>query len=164
MKKSIYALLIGIMRSRNLVAKTEDPVFIKAPKTSAFPPQLSCVGVVFLIATAMIGCKSQEVITNSESLTYKENKLEYERDSIVIRDSVRIFVHGDTVFQDRFCTKLKTRYISRKDTVYSTNTVVEKQVVEKKVIPRWVWWVTGYGLLITGLVLIGIILKIKRIF
>jgi hypothetical protein len=53
--------------------------------------------------------------------------------------------------------------VQKTDTVVQINEkLVEKQVVQK-VIPRWAWWVTGYCLLVTGLIILGIILKVKRV-
>ncbi len=116
--------------------------------------------VLLLLSATLWSCKTIQTEVCQTEIS-KERSLDYERDTVYIVDSVCIFVHGDTVFRDRVHTKYKERVVARVDTIYSTNTVVEKQVVEKKVIPKWVWYCVGGCVIIVFLLIIGVILKIK---
>ncbi len=107
-------------------------------------------------------CRTVQTCTQALS-DIKERRIENERDSIYIRDSVIVRVAGDTVYKDRWHTEYKDRIVQQVDTVVQVDERVVETIVEKKVIPRWAWWVTGYGLLVTGLIILGIILKIKRV-
>ena len=110
----------------------------------------------------MPSCRSEQILTESVS-AIKERSERNERDSIVIRDSVVVFVQGDTIYKDRWHTEYKDRVLARVDTVVRVDERVVESVVEKKVIPKWCWWMIGYGVIVTGLMLIGVLLKIKRV-
>lgn len=118
---------------------------------------------VLLILTILIpSCRTVQTCTQALSDT-KERSLEYGKDSVYIIDSILVVRSADTVFRERWRTKYVEHVVQKTDTVVQINEkLVEKQVVQK-VIPRWAWWVTGYGVLVTGLIILGIILKIKRV-
>lgn len=107
-------------------------------------------------------CKSIKSVEKSESLITDKSDL-YERDSIVIRDSVIVRIAGDTVYKDRWHTEYKDRIVQQMDTVVRVDERIVETVVERKVVPRWTWWVTGYCLLVTGLIILWIIFKVKRV-
>ncbi len=118
--------------------------------------------VLLILSMLTVSCKTYQKVTeqNSSNVERSDN---YERDSIVIRDSVIVRIAGDTVYKDRWHTEYKDRVVQQVDTVVRVDERIVEQVIEKKVIPRWAWWVTGYCLLVTGLIILWIILKIKRI-
>ena len=57
----------------------------------------------------LVGCKSTEKLQNINTETRIEYRDKYHRDSIYIRDSVIIYVKGDTVFKDRWHTEWKEK-------------------------------------------------------
>ena len=144
------------------LARTKGSAFIKAISAFALPRRASLLGVILALALVMVGCKSTESISKSESLITDKNEL-YERDSIVIRDSVIVRITDDTVYKDRWHTEYKDRIVQHVDTIVRVDERVVETVVEKKVVPKWALWVTGYCLLVTGIIILWIILKIKRI-
>lgn len=68
----------------------------------------------------MVGCKSKTVLVPVESVK-TEWRDKYVRDSIYIKDSVRIYQRGDTVFQDRFLKIYKDRHV--RDSIYINDTI-----------------------------------------
>ena len=86
----------------------------------------------------LVGCKSTEKLQNINTETRIEYRDKYHRDSIYIRDSVIIYVKGDTVFKDRWHTEWKEKEsgdtIILKDTVY-----IEKEVYKDRSEPPNNW-------------------------
>ena len=84
-----------------------------------------------LLVCILIGCKSTEKLQNINTETRIEYRDKYHRDSVYIRDSVIIYVKGDTVYKDRWHTEWKEKEtgdtIILKDTVY-----IEKEVFRDK--------------------------------
>lgn len=111
----------------------------------------------------MVGCKSTQSIEKTDNSINIERSRDYERDSIIVRDSVIVFARADTVYKERWRTKYVEHVVQKTDTVVQVDQRLVETVVEKKVVPKWALWVTGYCLLVTGLIILWIILKIKRI-
>ena len=119
--------------------------------------------IVTGITLNIAGCKT--VSSSVENIQKNiERSVDYGKDSVYIRDSVVVVRVSDTVYKERWRTQYVERLVQKVDTVVQVDQRLVEQIVEKKVVPRWAWWVTGYCLLVTGLMLIGVILKIKRIF
>ncbi len=86
----------------------------------------------------LVGCKSTEKLQNINTETRIEYRDKYHRDSIYIRDSVIIYVKGDTVFKDRWHTEWKEKESG--DTIILTDTVyIEKEVYRDKSEPPNNW-------------------------
>ena len=103
----------------------------------------------------LVGCKSTEPLQNINTETRIEYRDKYHRDSIYIRDSVIIYVKGDTVFKDRWHTEWKEKESG--DTVFLTDTVyIEKEVYRDKSEPP-----NNNGMIITLILIIIIIYKFK---
>ena len=86
----------------------------------------------------LVGCKSTEKLQNINTETRIEYRDKYHRDSIYIRDSVIIYVKGDTVFKDRWHTEWKEKESG--DTIILTDTVyIEKEVYKDKSEPPNNW-------------------------
>ena len=86
----------------------------------------------------LVGCKSTEKLQNINTETRIEYRDKYHRDSIYIRDSVIIYVKGDTVFKDRWHTEWKEKESG--DTIILTDTVyIEKEVFRDKSEPPNNW-------------------------
>ena len=130
--------------------------------------------IYILLILTIASCKSQRVVSEkletSQCDVSTERIRDYERDSIIVRDSVIVFARADTVYKERWRTEYKDRVVTKTDTlVQEVERLVEKRVVEeRKVVPKWLR-VTGYGLL--GLLLltvlaaiVAIIIKVRRVF
>ena len=103
----------------------------------------------------LVGCKSTEKLQNINTETRIEYRDKYHRDSIYIRDSVIIYVKGDTVFKDRWHTEWKEKESG--DTVFLTDTVyIEKEVYRDRSEPP-----NNNGMIITLILIIIIIYKFK---
>lgn len=91
-----------------------------------------------LLVCILIGCKSTEKLQNINTETRIEYRDKYHRDSVYIRDSVIIYVKGDTVYKDRWHTEWKEKEsgdtIILKDTVY-----IEKEVYKDRSEPPNNW-------------------------
>ena len=108
-----------------------------------------------LLVCVLIGCKSTEILQNTNSETRIEYRDKYHRDSIYIRDSVIIQVKGDTVFKDRWRTEWKEKETG--DTIILTDTVyIEKEVYKDRSEPP-----NQNGLIIILILIIIIIYKFK---
>ena len=108
-----------------------------------------------LLVCILIGCKSTEKLQNINTETRIEYRDKYHRDSVYIRDSVIIYVKGDTVYKDRWHTEWKEKEsgdtIILKDTVY-----IEKEVYRDKSEPP-----NNNGMIIILILIIIIIYKFK---
>ena len=103
----------------------------------------------------LVGCKSTEKLKNINTETRIEYRDKYHRDSIYIRDSVIIYVKGDTVFKDRWHTEWKEKESG--DTIILTDTVyIEKEVYKDRSEPP-----NNNGMIIILILIIIIIYKFK---
>lgn len=108
-----------------------------------------------VLVCVLIGCKSIEPLQNINTETRIEYRDKYHRDSIYIRDSVIIYVKGDTVFKDRWHTEWKEKETG--DTIILTDTVyIEKEVFRDKSEPP-----NNNGMIIILILIIIIIYKFK---
>ena len=103
----------------------------------------------------LVGCKTTEKLQNINTETRIEYRDKYHRDSIYIRDSVIIYVKGDTVYKDRWHTEWKEKESG--DTIILTDTVyIEKEVYKDRSEPP-----NNNGMIITLILIIIIIYKFK---
>lgn len=111
-------------------------------------------------------CRTEKTLTKNVSAINNERRIENEQVVCYIHDSV-VVVRNDTavVRETKWRDRIVEHTITKVDTVQVEveKVVSEEKIIERKVIPRWAWWVTGYCLLVTGLIILWIILKIKRI-
>jgi len=118
--------------------------------------------LIIALVLVMAGCKTYQASSESNK-TDIERSERNERDSIYIRDSVIVRITGDTVYKDRWRTEYKDRIVQHVDTIVRVDEKVVETVVEKKVIPRLAWYAIAYAAIMTTLIILWIILKIKRI-
>lgn len=59
--------------------------------------------------------------------------------------------------------KTEVKYRDRVVTEYKEKEVPVRVEVEKPYTPKWVWWVLGWAVLSTAIVILGIALRIRRI-
>lgn len=95
--------------------------------------KLIVIIVSLVLMCVLSGCRTAKELESSD-LTNIEKLVEYRdkyhRDSIYIRDSVIVFVKGDTVYKDRWRTEYKDRVV--RDTVFKTDTVFIAKEVERE--------------------------------
>ena len=91
-----------------------------------------------VLVCVLIGCKTTEKMQNINTETRIEYRDKYHRDSVYIRDSVIIYVKGDTVYKDRWHTEWKEKETG--DTIILTDTVyIEKEVYKDRSEPPNNW-------------------------
>lgn len=115
---------------------------------------------IFYIALAsllFIGCGTpKEIIREVPVEVVKEvEKKVYVHDSIHETDTVKMYIKGDTVFQERikykFVSSLKHDTLEIHDTVPIALTTTETKYVEKKVPQWWPVYLTGGLILLIGI-------------
>lgn len=100
--------------------------------------------VVSMVICGVIGmltsCKSVKYIPVPEYHTEYKVKTDsfVKRDSVWVKDSVRLWMQGDTVYKEHWHTKYKDRYVYRNmaDTVMQTDSVRVPYPVERE-LSRW---------------------------
>ena len=126
--------------------------------------------IYILLILTIAGCKSQRVVSEkletSQSDVSTERSRDYERDSIIVRDSVIVFARADTVYKERWRTEYKDRVVTKTDTlVQEVERLVEKRVVEeRKVVPRWCWWCLGTTIFLLLAAIAATIIRVRRLF
>ena len=127
--------------------------------------------VVSMVICGVIGmltsCKSVKYVPVPEYHTEYKTRTDsfVKRDSVCVKDSVRLWMQGDTVYKERWCMKYNDRYVyqNKKDTVIQTDSVRVPYPVEKE-LSRWEkvkldWFIP---ILSVGLGVTGILLWISR--
>lgn len=113
---------------------------------------------LFLSSCKTIETTSNKYITDTCYIT------RYTTDSIWIKDSVWVKDSGDTILIKEWHTKyidksrIDTFYSAHIDTCYIENTT---QLPQERYIPSWIWWLLGITGLISIIVIVKIIIKIK---
>ena len=123
-------------------------------------------GLYMMVVLLMIvGCKSQRVVNEkvetSQCDVSTERSKDYERDSIIVHDSVIVFAHADTVYKERWRTEYKDRVVTKTDTVVQeVERVVEKVVTDDGLrVTGYRLRVIGYGLLV--LLVVGVLFAVR---
>lgn len=107
------------------------------------------ITILAIIFLASCGTKSKIEYVDREVVRY-ETKVQHDTLINNIHDSVRIEKKGDTVFVDRWHTKIHERINVRTDTCYrdSVRTVIKESVKEKEVIPNWCYLCLALGVIV----------------
>lgn len=121
--------------------------------------------VLLILSMLTVSCKTYQASSESNK-TDIERKDKYERDSIIVHDSVIVFARADTVYKERWRTEYKDRVVTRTDTlVQEVERLVEKRVVEeRKVVPRWCWWCLGTTIFLLLAAIAATIIRVRRLF
>lgn len=131
--------------------------------------------VAFVAAVAL--CAILSVLTGCRSVRYvaaPEYHTEYKtgvdsfirRDSVWVKDSVWLWMQGDTVYKERWHTKYNDRYVYRnkKDTVIKTDSVRVPYPVKKK-LGKWeqakIEYFTPLACL-SGIIFVSLLCLMKR--
>lgn len=120
---------------------------------------------LFLIFVLLLGlmssCKTIQPLTDTSSHHTTDQK-SLEKDSVYmyVRDSVTVFIKGDTMIKEHFRTEYRDRFRDRFDTLKITDTVQRKQIQyikAKTSFNGWQWFQIWCGriLLILIVILLG---------
>lgn len=118
------------------------------------------IGLIVMSAMmSLAGCSSVKYVPVETVRTEIQYKDRLQRDSIHVKDSVFMFIKGDTVFRDRWHMVYKDKVVRDTSYVYKTDSIQVPYPVEKR-LTRWQaikielgGWAFG-GMLI-GLVIVG---------
>lgn len=128
---------------------------------------LTIVGAICfaLMLVVLSSCQTAKVVTVTE---YRDSiRTEYKTDSIMVyaKDSIFIREKGDTVFVDKYHLIYRDRV--KTDTVYQQTQheipVVTEVEVQKRYIPKWVWWLLGFNIVLAMAGAVKLYLKIKPV-
>lgn len=116
----------------------------------------------------LIGCKSVIYVPVPEYHTEYKTKTDsfVKRDSVWVKDSVLLWMQGDTVYKERWHMKYNDRYVYRNktDTVMKTDSVRVPYPVEKK-LGKWeqakIEYFTPLACL-SGIIFVSLLWLIKR--
>lgn len=127
---------------------------------------------IYLLFSLLIlwgGCASKKVGTTDYKVVeiHDTLRLEVERmDSVFVRDSVRIWMQGDTIFRDRWRTEYRDRWRDKvRDVVRErADTIVQTKVIYKeKRLTLWERMKAGFAEFVCFLViLLGFSLYLRR--
>ena len=128
--------------------------------------------VTLLFITLLCSCATKREVTENVRIvevydTLRENV--FHTDSVFVRDSVRVWVQGDTIHHDRWRVEYRDRWRDREVEVIreKTDTLVQTQIVYKEE-HRTLWqktkssalWFVG-GVLAMCLIIIGFYKRVK---
>lgn len=122
--------------------------------------------VLLILSMLTVSCKTYQASSESQSDLKIERRLENEQVVCYIHDSV-VVVRNDTavVRETKWRDRIVEHTITKVDTVQVEveKVVSEEKIVEKKVIPKLAWYAIAYAAVMTILIILWIILKIKRV-
>lgn len=126
--------------------------------------QLIIIAIFLISGIWFTSCRSIQYVPIETIKTNTEYRDRLQRDSIHIKDSVLMFVKGDTVFRDRWHTEYRDKLI--RDTINITDTVKTEvpYPVEKK-LSKWQSFkmnIGGYSMIILLVLFIAGIYKLIK--
>ena len=119
--------------------------------------------VLLILSMLTVSCRTYQASSESNK-TDIERKDKYERDSIIVHDSVIVFARADTVYKERWRTEYKDRILQQVDTIVRVDERVVETVVEKKIIPKWTWYCVGVCVLLIVVLVIWVIYRAYRAY
>ena len=126
--------------------------------------QLIIIAIFLISGIWFTSCRSVQYVPVETIKTNTEYRDRLQRDSIHIKDSVLMFVKGDTIFRDRWHTEYRDKLI--RDTINITDTIKTEvpYPVEKK-LSKWQSFkmdVGGYSMIILLVLFIAGIYKLIK--
>lgn len=99
--------------------------------------------IIILIILSIFSCRSVQYVPVETVKTEYRDRVEKQRDSIYLADTVRILEKGDTtiIYKDRYMYKYKDRLLT--DTVFVRDSIKVPYPVEvvKNKVPVVMWWI-----------------------
>jgi hypothetical protein len=98
--------------------------------------------IICCVACFISSCDVVKHIPVESTRTEKEYIDRWNRDSVFVKDSVFIFVKGDTVFRDRYKMIYKDRFVKDTVLISKTDSIQVPYPVEIPVkhVPKAMWW------------------------
>lgn len=129
------------------------------------------IGLVWAIVICAIislcSCTTTRYVTVPEYHYRDSTKLVHVRDSVFNRDSVFMYVRGDTVYHEHYNTIYKEHYYSDTiNNVYRDSIFKPYKVVEVKEVNRLHWWQRSLmwaGIAAIIALIIGIFIRLKKL-
>lgn len=128
---------------------------------------ISSLLAVIICCLVCSSCRSIQHVPVETVRTEIQYKDRLQRDSIHVKDSIFMFIKGDTVFRDRWHIEYKDKVVRDTSYVYKTDSIQVPYPVEKK-LTRWQaikielgGWAFG-GLLVGLLIVAWLIYKSKK--
>ena len=125
--------------------------------------QLIIIAIFLMVGIWFTSCKSIQYVPVETVKTNTEYRDRLQRDSIHIKDSVLMFIKGDTVFRDRWHTEYRDKLI--RDTINITDTIKTEvpYPVEKK-LTRWQAFKMDVGGIAIGAIIVLLIIIIWLVY
>lgn len=135
-------------------------------KVSAWFMIALVIALLMCFAGLFSSCRTQYVPVEKIKTEYRYiDRLQY--DSIYLKDSVRYYTKGDTVFQDKHIREYKYLYINKVDSFTKTDSIQVPYPVERK-LTKWEatkmelgGWAFGV-LIVIALVIVGRLVYRRR--
>ena len=126
--------------------------------------QLIIIAIFLISGIWFTSCRSIQYVPVETIKTNTEYRDRLQRDSIHIKDSILMFIKGDTIFRDRWHTEYRDKLI--RDTINITDTIKTEvpYPVEKK-LSKWQSFkmdVGGYSMIILLVLFIAGIYKLIK--
>lgn len=123
---------------------------------------LNCLVVPLISGIWFSSCRGIKYIPIENVRTEIQYRNRLQHDSIHVRDSVFMFVKGDTVFRDRWHKEYKDRIVHDTSYVYITDSIQILSSVEKE-LTRWQQVRMTLGGWALGLMIVFILIVVWRI-
>ena len=116
--------------------------------------------IIFVVSgICLSSCRSIQYVPVDTVRTEYKFIDRVQHDSIYQKDSIRYYIHGDTVFADKYYYLYKYLFINKTDSFIKTDTINIPYPVERK-LTRWEQVKMDFG----GLALGGVIVVILIVF
>lgn len=121
----------------------------------------TCISIIcLLVIVTFTSCATRYVPVEKVKTEYKYiDKLQH--DSVYIKDSIRYYIHGDTVFADKYYYLYKYLFINKTDSFIKTDTINIPYPVERK-LTKWEQIKMDFGGLVLGVTTIIILIVVGQ--
>lgn len=121
----------------------------------------TCISIIcLLVIVTFTSCATRYVPVEKVKTEYKYiDKLQH--DSVYIKDSIRYYIHGDTVFADKYYYLYKYLFINKTDSFIKTDTINIPYPVERK-LTKWEQIKMDFGGLVLGVTIIIILIVVGQ--
>lgn len=124
----------------------------------------TCISIIcLLVIVTFTSCATRYVPVEKVKTEYKYiDKLQH--DSVYIKDSIRYYIHGDTVFADKYYYLYKYLFINKTDSFIKTDTINIPYPVERK-LTKWEQIKMDFGgIALGGAIIIILIVVVQSVY
>lgn len=123
--------------------------------------------IVVCAIISLCSCTTTKYVTVPEYHFRDSVRVVHHRDSVFNRDSVFMYVRGDTVYHEHYNTIYKEHYYSDTiNNVYRDSIFKPYKVVETKTVNKLHWWQKGFlwvGIAAIIALITGIFIRLKKL-